>query len=159
MKKRVLETETVVPQPRIEVFNFFLDPNNLSKITPPDLKFSIKEASPLPIEEGTVILYKLKLMGFSLAWVSKIIDFNPPAEFKDIQLKGPYSYWKHTHTFQAEGSGTRIKDRVEYSVPGGPFEPLIHSLLVKKQLKKIFHYRTRKIKEIFGSQDSNSTTR
>lgn len=159
MKKRIIETETILPQSRTEVFNFFLDPKNLSRITPPDLNFSIKEAYPLPIEEGTVIQYKLKLLGFTLGWVSKIIDFNPPAEFKDIQLKGPYSYWRHTHTFEIEGSGTRIKDRVEYAVPGGPLEPLIHYFLVKNQLKKIFDYRTRKIKEIFGSPDTNSTTR
>lgn len=149
MKKRILERELKLANSRKEVFDFFLEPENLAKITPDNLNFNIVSAHPLPIQEGTIITYRLKLFGIAFKWISKIIDFESPAEFKDIQIGGPYRFWCHTHTFKEEGESTLIIDRVEYAVPGWILEPLIHKFLVKPQLEKIFDYRTQKIRGIF----------
>lgn len=150
MKKRIIERELAIAITRKEIFEFFLEPENLARITPGNLNFNIVSAHPLPIQEGTIITYRLKLFGIPFKWISKIIDFESPAEFKDIQIGGPYKFWCHTHTFKEEGESTRIIDRVEYAVPGGILEPLIHKFLVKPQLKKIFDYRTQKIRQIFA---------
>jgi ligand-binding SRPBCC domain-containing protein len=59
-----------------------------------------------------------------------------------VQIRGPYSLWEHTHTFEEDGSGaTIITDRVRYSIPFGPLGGIAERLFVRRDLKKIFDYR------------------
>ena len=70
--------------------------------------------------------------------------------FVDEQAEGPYKLWRHQHTFEAAGRGTRVKDKVEYVLPFGPFGRLAHSVLVRKQLLGIFNYRQEQLGKILG---------
>jgi ligand-binding SRPBCC domain-containing protein len=68
----------------------------------------------------------------------------------DVQLKGPYSYWHHTHRFQEEEGGTRILDEVRYMMPMSYLGRVVHALFVKRQLNRIFDYRTRIIDKLLA---------
>ena len=71
--------------------------------------------------------------------------------FIDQQLKGPYSMWHHTHTFQKiNDKETLISDIVKYGLPFGFIGGMANALYVKKDLENIFSYRFDKIKEIFA---------
>jgi ligand-binding SRPBCC domain-containing protein len=141
--------EQVVPRPLDEVFSFFSKPENLEAITPAWLHFRILNVDPKPVQTGTLIRYTLRIHGIPVRWISRIIDWNPPSSFADVQVKGPYSTWHHTHRFIAEGSNTRIVDEVLYELPFGPIGRLVHRLKVKSDVEKIFDYREAKIRELF----------
>ncbi len=148
-----LKTEQVIPRPLDEVFAFFADASNLSRITPPWLDFRIVSGTPIRMEEGLLIDYRLKVHGIPLRWQSEITTWDPPRRFVDEQRKGPYKVWHHTHRFEAAENGTRVIDEVRYDVPGGP---LIHRLIVKRDIAKIFRYRFQALEELFGSAESGT---
>ncbi|HEY6100342.1 MAG TPA: SRPBCC family protein, partial [Anaeromyxobacter sp.] len=95
---------------------------------------------------------RIRWLVFVLAWVTRITRFDPPREFQDVQEKGPYRSWIHTHTFEAGpgGAGVTMRDRVEYALPFGFLGRIAHAIVVRRQLAGIFEYRRRAIEEIFG---------
>lgn len=142
-----LRSETVVPEPRETVFDFFANAANLEAITPPWLCFRIVTPTPITMEAGTLIDYRLKLRGVPIRWRTEINEWEPPFRFVDRQLRGPYRLWEHTHEFEAAGVETIMRDKVDYSVLGGT---LIERLFVRPDLKKIFAYRNEQINSRLG---------
>ncbi len=59
----------------------------------------------------------------------------------DVQRRGPYALWHHTHTFTSDEGGTRMRDVIRYALPLGPLGRLMHRLLVRRDLEAIFAYR------------------
>ena len=145
-----LVREQLVKKPRHEVFTFFERPENLAAITPASVGFRIMTPSPISMAAGAVIDYTIKVFGLRVRWTSLISDYNPPYKFIDVQLRGPYSFWHHTHYFEETAEGTMLRDEVSYILPLGPLGRLMHGLVVKRQLKKIFDYRARAIADHFG---------
>lgn len=145
----ILETETWLPRPLGEVFDFFKKAENLQQLTPPWLDFQILTPLPVELKQGALIDYRLKLYGVPLQWRTEISLWEPPFRFMDVQLQGPYRKWVHTHTFEAVNGGTRMRDRVEYRLPGGVLAPLAHRLFVKRNVETIFRFREARITRIF----------
>ncbi len=133
-----------------EAFAFFSDANNLPAITPKHLHFQILTPGPIRIEAGARIDYQLKLYGFPVKWATLIESWDPPRQFVDVQLRGPYRVWRHTHRFAAEGTGTRIMDDVEYELPFGPLGRVVEALWARREIGKIFSYRAGVISRRFS---------
>lgn len=145
------QMEQWTPQPVQKIFSFFSDSKNLELLTPDHLSFKVLSQSTEKIEEGTRLDYKLSLHGIPFRWQSKITDWNPDARFSDHQTKGPYSLWEHTHEFEEKNGGTLIRDKVNYKVPFGIPGEMLAIDFVQNDLQKIFNYRRKKIKELFGA--------
>jgi ligand-binding SRPBCC domain-containing protein len=140
-----LQTSMSLPLPRETVFAFFAEATNLQRITPPELGFEMVTPQPTYIHEGTRIAYRLHLFGIPFTWQSEIQRWHPPEEFVDVQLRGPYKHWIHTHRFREEHGATIIEDEVQYALPYWPLGELAH-LLVRLQLTRIFRYRQQAIR-------------
>jgi ligand-binding SRPBCC domain-containing protein len=70
----------------------------------------------------------------------------PPLRFVDVQLRGPYALWEHTHTFEPLGErAVLIADRVRYAMPLGLLGEAAHAVFVKRDLEQIFDYRERAV--------------
>jgi ligand-binding SRPBCC domain-containing protein len=146
MKTFTLDSSIWLARPIGEVFRFFSDAMNLETLTPPWVNFHVLTPSPIKMEVGARIRYKLGLHGIPVNWESEITVWDPPDKFVDEQIRGPYSRWHHEHFFAEREGGTDVVDRVEYSVPGGS---LINYLFVAPDVRKIFAYRREKLKQIF----------
>jgi len=143
-----LKATMEVRRPIEEVFQFFSDAANLEAITPPWLNFQILTPMPVEIEHGSLLDYKIRLHFIPIKWRTEICVWEPPHRFVDQQLRGPYKKWYHEHTFVDLGSGiTSVIDDVHYIPRGGQ---LIHRLMVKSDLEKIFRYRQEKLTKIFA---------
>ena len=132
-----------------ETFDFFSRPENLGRITPSWLAFTMV-SDDTDMREGLRIEYRVRPLGFPQKWVSVITTYDPPHRFVDEQVVGPYRQWHHEHTFRAVAGGTEVVDRVTYALPLGPLGRLAHFLLVRRQLESIFDYRSRKLTELLG---------
>lgn len=151
MKTYELYRETVLPISLLEAWDFFSNPFNLAKITPNDMGFKVVSKNlPKQIHNGLTIQYIVKpLAGIPLKWVSQISAVNAPYMFVDEQLKGPYAYWHHEHTFEEFEGKVLMKDKVIYAVPLGILGRIANTLIVRNKLEHIFNYRTTKILELF----------
>jgi ligand-binding SRPBCC domain-containing protein len=143
-------TELWLPRRLGEVFAFFSDAANLDVLTPPWLHFRILTPSPIPMHAGAVIDYRLRWHGLPLRWRTAIAAWAPPHRFVDRQIRGPYLQWVHEHTFEERDGGTRMCDRVEYALPGGPLAALVQRWVVGPDVGRIFAYRQEKMRELFG---------
>ena len=152
MKVRTLLREQWVPAPLPEVFAFFSEPRNLDHITPPWLHFRILKQTDRELKAGTQIYYKLAWHGFPLTWTSRIEEWRPPIRFVDVQVKGPYRLWHHTHTFEARDGGTLIRDTVRYAAPMGGLGYFCAGWLVHRDVIRIFEYRAKQISLLFAAE-------
>lgn len=141
-------SELLLPRPIEEVFAFFSNPANLDSITPPWLNFCMTTPGPIAMREGAVLDYKLRVRGFPIRWRSKITAWEPPHRFVDEQIRGPYRLWNHEHKFEARNEGTLVVDHVHYAVP---FDRLLHKLVVRPDVERIFAYRTECLLRRFGT--------
>jgi len=149
----ILESCLFLPRPLETVFPFFADAGNLETITPPWLRFTILTPLPIAMKAGAVIQYRLRIHGIPMRWQSEITAWEPPFRFVDEQRRGPYRKWIHEHTFRGCTGGCEIRDFVQYSVPGGW---LAHRLFVRRNVRQIFEFRTRRLQQLF---DANRVSR
>jgi ligand-binding SRPBCC domain-containing protein len=147
MRIREFKTELWLPLPPEKVFPFFADAFNLEAITPPWLNFNVLTPRPIPMREGTLIDYRLRVRGLPLRWRTRISAWQPPHRFVDEQLRGPYRQWIHTHTFEVRDGGTLCRDIVQYAVL---FDYIVHPLFVRRDVEKIFTFRQAALRARFG---------
>jgi ligand-binding SRPBCC domain-containing protein len=140
----VLERTQVVPVPIDEAFAFFADAGNLERITPPWLRFRIVEA-PAELHAGASLRYRLTLFGIPIRWRTEIVEWSPPRGFVDVQRRGPFLVWEHTHRLTAVAGGTEIYDHVRYRLFFGPLGGLVRRLLVRGWVESIFDYRAEQV--------------
>jgi ligand-binding SRPBCC domain-containing protein len=152
VKVRTLERTQIVRRPVAETFKFFCEPRNLQRLTPAFLNFRFLEPPPEVMHPGTAIDYQIRLYGVPIHWRTRIEIVDAPKKFVDVQEKGPYALWRHSHIFKDIGGGaTEMKDRVEYALPLGPLGEIAYHLFVARSLAQIFEFRERKLDEIMGS--------
>jgi ligand-binding SRPBCC domain-containing protein len=132
-------------------WKFFSSANNLSEITPKDMKFIVlTEFENDEIYEGmTIDYYVSPLFGVKMKWQTEIIQVDFQKSFTDFQKKGPYKLWHHHHEFIENENGVLMKDTVDYELPFGFLGEIAHAVLVKKKLENIFNYRYKILEEKF----------
>ena len=143
-----LTTAMSLPVARDQVFSFFAEAANLQRITPPELGFTIVTPQPIHLRAGACIEYQLHLFGIPFSWQTEIERWDPPEVFVDVQRRGPYKHWVHTHRFREAQGATTIEDEVQYALPYAPVGELAYPL-VRLQLHRIFRYRQRAIQAYF----------
>lgn len=146
MKGFLFQSELFLNFPLERVFNFFADAGNLERITPPWLKFELVTDHPVQMAPGALIDYRIRVHGFPIRWRTKIERWEPPHLFVDVQLRGPYRFWEHTHTFLERDGGTLCRDHVRYRPIGGV---IVDWLFVRRDIREIFDFRRKKLLEIF----------
>jgi ligand-binding SRPBCC domain-containing protein len=147
----LLQRAQFVPAPIDDVFAFFRDPQNLGVITPDWLGFRIEDAPDGNVFAGCEIGYTIRLFGAPMRWRTRIPVYEDGVRFIDEQASGPYKSWVHEHRFTPLLEGTLVTDRVEYEMPFGPLGAIARVVAVRHQLRAIFDYRARVMRERFGA--------
>ena len=148
-----LKREATVPGTLASVFEFFNRPENLEQLTPGHLKFDMLTPSPVTMHNGAVFDYTIGLFGLPMRWTSIITNYDPPHQFVDIQLKGPYAYWHHKHGFESCSAGVRVTDDIHYEIGYSLLGRGVLRPIVQRQLESIFDFRAQAIDRIFRRSD------
>jgi len=85
-----------------------------------------------------------------LKWRTLIAAWEPETRFVDVQLRGPYAKWRHTHTFEETPGGTLIRDHVVYRLPLGSLGRLVAGKLVDHDVERVFRFRREKTAELLS---------
>jgi len=147
-----LEREQILPVPPAAAFEFFSDAFNLESITPPWLNFKVLTPGPIEMQPGALIEYRLRLHAIPLRWLTRVEAWEPGREFADVQVRGPYRLWHHTHSFEAHRDGTTMRDVVRYALPLGALGRLARALVVRRDLERIFDFRRDAVAALLASQ-------
>jgi ligand-binding SRPBCC domain-containing protein len=135
------------------VFGFFADARNLEAITPPLLRFRLLTPEPVVMGVGTFLQYALRVHGVPVRWDTLIQAWEPPWRFVDVQVRGPYRLWHHTHELTAVdgGAATLMRDTVRYAVGfGGPGE-IARRTVVRRDLEAIFAFRSERVPSLVAA--------
>jgi ligand-binding SRPBCC domain-containing protein len=146
MRVHEFRSEVWSPVAAEELFPFFADARNLEILTPPWLQFRVMTPN-IALGEGTLIDYRLRIHGVPLRWRTRINLWQPPHQFIDEQIRGPYRQWIHEHSFDSDEKGTLVRDHVRYAVF---FDFIVHRWLVRPEVERIFAFRAAALKKIFA---------
>jgi len=144
MRVFTLRREQVLPGTPRGVFPFFADARNLEAITPPLLRFEVVTPGAISMRVGTLIQYRLTLRGLGINWLTSIQEWDPPRRFVDVQVRGPYALWHHTHAFApapGDPGATVMRDTVRYAIGFGPLGALAARAFVHRDVEAIFDFR------------------
>ncbi len=153
MKTYLVKTEQAIPITLNEAWDFFSSPLNLAKITPKNMSFKVTSdfTETTKIYAGMIITYKIApVLGIKMNWMTEITHVKEGEYFVDEQRFGPYALWHHQHHFKAINGGVLMNDILHYAIPYGFIGTWANKILVDKQIKDIFSYREKAIKEMFG---------
>ncbi|WP_309133244.1 TIGR01777 family oxidoreductase [Brevibacterium sp.] len=121
----VFEMSSEVPLSAETTFQWHSLPGALTRLSPHWAQEVVEESYP-PISPGSVAQVKASLPG-SYGLIRRpftAVHSEGPTRFSfvDELRKGPLSQWKHTHEFSSVAGGTRIDDRIEFSMVPAGFE-------------------------------------
>ncbi|ADE54550.1 SRPBCC family protein [Coraliomargarita akajimensis] len=134
-------------------WKFISRPENLDRITPEDMHFTILSEVPEQMFNGLLIEYQIQLPVLGAqSWLTEIKHIREGQSFVDEQRIGPYSLWYHYHEIQSSGEGVHFIDHVHYALPAGPIGQLVHKLYVQQELVRIFDYRRVALEAVFRSE-------
>lgn len=164
------QTEQHLPYPLETVFAFFADPANLPRLMPAWQRARIDHATCVPppppphpfpgcerISAGTgtrltITIRPIPLFPLRVPWEALIEDFRWLEGFCDIQVRGPFRYWRHCHTVQPDHNGTLLRDTVHYELPLGHLSGIADKFLLRHQLAATFRFRQRRTLELLAKQ-------
>jgi ligand-binding SRPBCC domain-containing protein len=166
------ETTDWVPWPAQDVFAFFAQPRNLPRLMPAwqrpridALTLAPPPPGPHPTVSGAAgqgsrILLSFRPFPFSpvrMRWLAVIDQFAWGVQFCDLQVSGPFAYWRHCHRVQPEmragRSGARIVDVVHYALPFGAAGALANAVAVRSGLAALFAFRQRRLRVLLKGAD------
>ena len=136
------------------IWSFVSKPENLEKITPDNMHFSILSKSNLEMEEGMLIAYKISpFLDIKTTWITMITNVKKNEKFIDQQVMGPYKFWHHEHKFQVISSNkVKMTDIITYIPPFGFLGDIANELFLKKKLNNIFDYRNIILNNMFNTK-------
>ena len=177
------EARQWVPFPVELVFAFFANPANLPHLMPPRLKTRVEDVRmfappPRPVAEdparrflsvaagaGTEILISFLPIAWAprrLSWMARITEFAWNSHICDEQVRGPFAEFRHRHGIQPEVrggvEGTLVSDEIDFALPWGLLGR-IGGLLVKRELKRTFAHRQRRLPEILAVANRQAARR
>lgn len=150
--KKIIET-TQINCSLDELFEFHLDSQNITKITPSNTKVELLSED-TPAFEGKIVKLKTTRIFIPIIWEVRIEKLEKPNILVDLSIKSPFKHWKHQHVFTQKGNQCELQDIIEFELPFGMLGKIIEPLLTF-DIKKMFKYRHKKTKEILENKKIN----
>ncbi len=145
------KTETFIyrstyPYTAKQLYDYHAAPGALERLLPP------WENSRVISKEGTIapggkVELKIKLGPIPLRWEAHHIEDIPGRMFKDIQYRGPFSLFQHSHTFTDLEDGAELEDHINFQLPLSSITSLVAAQRIKDKLTRNFIYREHVLKE------------
>jgi ligand-binding SRPBCC domain-containing protein len=104
------------------------------------------------IGDGEMVTWNARHFGLRLHHASRIDGWRPYAYFRDVMVEGIFQRYEHEHFFAVMDDGTRMRDELRFSLPGGPLGRLVKAL-VRKHLIALLTSRNATIKRVAESEE------
>lgn len=104
------------------------------------------------IGDGEMVTWNARHFGLELHHASRIDGWRPYAYFREVMVEGVFQRYEHEHFFAVMDDGTRMRDELRFSLPGGPLGRLVGTL-VRKRLTALLLKRNATIKRVAESEE------
>lgn len=129
----IYEKSSRIAAPADRVFAFHERPDALQLLIPPGQPVRIVEHTG-GIRDGAKVVLKMGYWPIIITWVARHQNYIEGRQFQDVQERGPFKSWAHTHTVTPAGPNACIlTDHIEFEAIG--------AWLVKRLLARTFAYR------------------
>ncbi len=135
---------TRIGAPADEVFRWHMRPEALVELTPPWERAEVVERTGGIDEIGSRVVLRLGRWPLRVTWIAEHTHYEPGRMFRDVQVKGPFARWEHTHLVEPDGADACwLEDRIEYALPFGRLGRLLGGGFVDRRLRRMFDFRHR----------------
>lgn len=132
---------TRLPASAEAVFDWHEAPGAFERLTPPWERVRVVRHEG-GIRDGAQVSLRVGPAPFSLRWNLEHRDYKHGRSFTDVQVTGPFQYWKHVHRMIPDGPQASIlEDVIEYALPLGAVGWLVGRLFVQRKLRRLFAFR------------------
>jgi ligand-binding SRPBCC domain-containing protein len=139
--RSIFVRESIIAAAPERVFAFHELPDALARLTPPWESSRVIRMARIS-EIGSEAIVETRILGVApVRWVARHTAYEPPRMFEDVQVKGPFSFWRHRHLIEPHAAGALLRDEIEYEPPLGLFGRLAAPFLIIPRLEKLFDYR------------------
>ncbi len=134
------------------VFRWHAEPGALLRLSPPWEPVEVIEAAS-GIRDGDRGALRVRMGPLQLRWEFVHRNYIEGRQFQDVQTRGPFKSWVHTHSFTPEGADAcRLEDRIEYELPFGVLGRWFGARMVRRKLERLFEYRHKVTAEAMASR-------
>ncbi len=95
---------------------------------------------------GDTVTWEARHLGVNRRLTSRITEFDPPFRFVDEQVTGPFTRFRHVHTFEPYLAGTLMIDDFGYDVPFGLIGKIGDRLILAWYMKRLLSQRNAYLK-------------
>lgn len=150
----VFEVRLTVPCPVETAFDFVIRPENLMKISPPEVSLAFVNV-PDRYAMGSRIDFKVQVFGLVREISHEVTAWDEPHSFVEQQVAGPFQKWIHEHRFESTDDGrTVLIDRIEFEKPGGAVGLIMNANRIRENLEDAFDFRHEMLEQLLGDEDS-----
>lgn len=136
-----LSMRTRIDAPVETVFAWHTRPGALERLIPPWERMRVVRRRGT-MDDGGQAMVRVRMAGVPITWIAEHRDFVENEQFTDVQVKGPFAHWSHTHRFEPTDDGAcELIDEIEYRLPGGALGELFAGRAVERKLERTFRYR------------------
>ena len=140
-RRRTFAKESIIRAAPARVFAFHELPDALARLTPPWESSRVVQAAKIS-EVGSEAIIETRILRLIPArWVARHTVYDPPRMFEDVQVSGPFRFWRHRHLVEPHADGSILRDEIEYEPPFSFIGQLAAPFLIIPRLEKLFAYR------------------
>jgi hypothetical protein len=138
----VFVKRTRIAAPADAVFAWHERPDALERLTPPWARVQVVSREGRGLAVGTRVVLRMKVGPIWRPWVAVHTAYEPGRSFTDVQERGPFARWVHTHRMEPiDAAACDLVDEVEYALPFGRPAELLAGWFARRQLERLFAYR------------------
>ncbi len=138
--------ESLVQAAPSAVFAWHERPGAFERLAPPwaDVEVVEREGG---IRNGDRVVIRVSKGPFDFSGEVRHLGYEEGRQFKDEQVRGPFSAFLHTHIFrEADGGGCLVRDEVEWEPPLGATGNLLSAGVVQRELSRVFPFRHERLR-------------
>ncbi len=126
-----------------EVFEWHMRKWAFQRLAPPWDRLRVLDDGN-PIRNGSRAEIELSLGPLRRLWTAEHRGIEPGHQFRDVQIRGPFARWEHTHTIEPEGAeASWLEDHIDFTPPYGVLGHWLGRTFIRRKLQSTFEYRHR----------------
>lgn len=134
---------TRIPAPASELFAWHARPGAFERLAPPWQRVRVVEKRE-GLGPGSGVTFDVKVGPVPVRWIAEHRDTVPGVQFRDVQVRGPFARWEHTHRMEPAGdAASHLEDRIDYALPFGLAGALVGDATARAEIGRLLTYRHR----------------